>query len=126
MVYMYMYFADSNSLLHEILRVSGGLFDGISNLADLTIKKAGFYHLSATVTSVEGRNSHLLILKHNGVAMMHSKPVTSAGHEREFFLPTGKIEIILELQENDSLQLVLELAEDATACDVTFNGFLIG
>ena len=105
---------------------SGGLFDGISNLADLTIKKAGIYHLTVLVTSVNGRNSHLLVLKHNGVAMMHSKPVASGTSDGELFLPAGKIDIILELEENDNLQLVLENTADASSSDVTFNGFLIG
>ena len=98
----------------------------MSNLAELTIKKSGLYHLSVHVVAVDGGDSKLLTLKQNGHALLHSKPPRRS-NER-YILPTGFIQTVLQLDKNDRISLSVEQQDpDSTTSpsDVTFNGFLI-
>ena len=104
---------------------AGGLFDGMSNLAELRIRKDGLYHLSVHVVAVDGGDSKLLTLKVNDVALLHSKPQVGNEH---YILPTGFIQTVLDLKSNDVIQLSVEQQTPDTATspsDVVFNGYLI-
>ena len=98
----------------------------MSNLAELSITKAGLYHLSVHVVATDGGDSAMLTLKLNGHVLLHSKPIDF--RTSNYILPTGNIQTVLNLDEGDVLQLAVErvTADSRTSpSDVVFNGYLI-